>query len=423
MGACLVAATAIVAPAPVFAADDSPCSEYTADMPPQQTDNPSLPLKLLGIDQAFDRFERAGRGVPGDGVGVAVIDDGVSRETTLLNVTDGNDASAAPLDDFHGSAVAGLIAGHARGPGKPVGIAPGATIYDVRVYDVPEPTEGKRPIETEGVVEGLRWVAHNARRVDPHIKVANVSLDVDRTKALDKAVQAVLDQDVVVVAASGNRSIPDFSPDYDQYHEYQAPEDAHDAVYPAGYPDVLAVSATPTGLPGADGSANAARSFVLQSSAIDVAAPTYDAVSFAINGSTCMLNGDPPVATSWAAAEVSGIVAMLRSWYTDETAEQIVARLTTTADGAADQPSLLTGAGVVQPLEALVRPLTVDGHGRVDALVDEGSRTPRAIAPPPVQDTMSRMRHQAVWWGLFCGGAVVLALVLRPILARRRRSA
>jgi len=423
-GVWLLALVALAVPVPAHAANDTPCSEYTSDDRPQETDNPSQPLELLRIDEVVDRFDRAGKGVPGAGVGVAVVDDGVSRSTTLLDVRDGTEASGAPLYDYHGSAVAGLIAGRPRSNGKPVGIAPGATIYDVRVYDASEPTDAEQdPVETQGVVEGLRWVARHAGDTSPPIRVANVSLDVERTPALDKAVRAVLRQDVVVVAASGNRTMPESSADYEQYHEYQPPEDAHDAVYPAGYDEVLAVSATAAGIPDATRSESLARSFVLQNSATDVAAPTYNGVTFAINGSTCMLNGDPPVATSWAAAEVSGVVAMLRSWYRDDSAEQIVARVKTTADGTADNPSLLTGAGVVQPLEALDRPLRVEPDGTLDAATEEASRVPRAVAPPPVEDAMAQMRHDAVWWGLFCGGALVLALVLRPVLARRRRSA
>jgi membrane-anchored mycosin MYCP len=418
-----LAAAALVVPGPAYAADDTPCSEYTADDRAQATDNPSLPLALLGVGEAFELFDRARKGVPGAGIGVAVIDNGVSRATGLLDVQDGTAESQAPLVDYHGTAVAGLIAGRPREADKPVGIAPGATIFDVRVYDASEPTEsGQKAVETAGVVRGLRWVADNARRTDPPIKVANVSLDVERTRALDRAVRAAQRQDVVVVAASGNRAMSETSPDYEEFHEYQPPEDAYDAVYPAGYDDVLAVSATAAGLPGATGSESLARTYVLQNSAVDVAVPTYNAVTFAINGGSCMLNGDPPVATSWAAAEVSGIVAMLRSWYRDETAEQIIARITTTADGTAGEPSLLTGAGVVQPLEALGRPLRVEPDGTVDAAAHEESRVPPAVAPPPVEDPMAEMRHEAVWWGLFCGGAVVLALVLRPVLARRRRT-
>ena len=65
------------------------------------------------------------------------------------------------------------------------------------------------------------------------------------------------------------------------------------------------MSATTAGLE-ADGEVPA-EGYVLMNSATDVAAPTSDAVTLAVNGSVCVL--DDQVATSWAAAEVSGVVA------------------------------------------------------------------------------------------------------------------
>ena len=156
---------------------------------------------------------------------------------------------------------------------------------------------------------------------------------------------------------------------------------------------------------------------MLQNSATDVAAPTYGGVSLGVNGSTCLLLD---IATSWAAAEASGIVALLRDRYPDDSAAQIVARLEQTASGSPDDENVLTGAGVVQPLEALTRPLTPDDEGDLDRDDPEESTIPPASAPQPRADLLASAREDAVWWGLFGGGAVVLALLLRPILARRR---
>jgi membrane-anchored mycosin MYCP len=109
-----------------------------------------------------------------------------------------------------------------------------------------------------------------------------------------------------------------------------------------------------------------------------------------------------------------------------------VARLKATANGIepdvdpeSDQEPLvspLTGAGVVQPVEALTRHLTVAEDGTVVAAVDEASRLPPARAPQPEADPLGSMRDHAVWWGLLGGGAIALALLLRPLLTRLRRS-
>ena len=238
-------------------------------------------------------------------------------------------------------------------------------------------------------------------------------------------------RDVVVVAASGNRPRNEGEFGYGDFaqtvpRDDEAGEDAASYFYPGGYPEVLTVNATGGGWSDSDD----VRAFVLQNSRTDVAAPTYDAVTLDRNGGTCRLRESS--ATAWAAAEVSGVVALLRSWYPDESAEQIVARLKTTANGiepdadpdseVVPMVSPLTGAGVIQPVEALTRQLTVTKAGAVVAAVDEASRLPPARAPRPQADPLGSMRENAVWWGLLGGGAIVLALLMRPLLTRLRRS-
>ena len=70
---------------------------------------------------------------------------------------------------------------------------------------------------------------------------------------------------------------------------------------------------------------------IASSSATDVAAPTYGAVVLAVNGSTCTLLD---INSGWAAAEVSGVLALLWSRYPDDNAAQVTARLLNTASGA-----------------------------------------------------------------------------------------
>ena len=192
-------------------------------MVPETSQVASTPHELLGISRAHALFE--GTGIePGEGVAVAVIDNGVTTESGLLSVTRTEPypiAGQSELVDEHGSAVAGLIAGHDRGQGGPIGIAPGATIIDVRVYDSDEPAEGQSGVQTESVINGLKWVAKNAKGLN--IQVANVSLAVDAGEPdgptyleLKKAVRAVWKADVVLVAASGNRP----STDTDFLNEY-----------------------------------------------------------------------------------------------------------------------------------------------------------------------------------------------------------
>jgi membrane-anchored mycosin MYCP len=183
-------------------------------------------------------------------------------------------------------------------------------------------------------------------------------------------------------------------------------------VHPAAYDPVLGVNASMAGAGGAD-----PHEFVLENSATDLAAPTAGAVSYTVNGGTCLL-GTP--ATSWAAAEVSGVLALLFGHFPDDTPAMAVNRLLLTADGRPDIPDRLSGAGDVQVYDALTRPLAMDADGTAQQTAPEPDRRVYA-APKPQPDVLASTRHDAVWWGLLGGGALLLALVLRPVLARQSR--
>ena len=126
--------------------------------------------------------------------------------------------------------------------------------------------------------------------------------------------------------------------------------------------------------------------------AVDVVVPTAGGISLALSGGTCVLT-DP--ATSWAAAEVGGIAALLVQRYPADSPQQIAARLTATASGTTGEAgksptSRYFGAGVVQPVDALTRPLTSDGHAFGGEL-----RAARADAtgPPARLDVGHPPRH------------------------------
>lgn len=421
VGLALPAALLLPAPATADIDQDVACIELensgTEDA--YQTDATSLPLETLGIAEAQARAVAmaGGTGLPGAGVDVAVIDSGVYSRSPLLEVTPGeNFANKSELLDYHGTAVAGLIAGKPRGD-QATGIAPGARIIDVRVYDDDDASqeEGAAPVEIDRLVAGVKWVADNAAARD--IDVAVIALRIGHSPALAREIRRLHRADVVIVAASGNRPTEDSDPLLPKLGSLLPGEDAAEVIFPAGYDDhVVAVNATLSGSPD-EAEGGDVRTYVLQNSATDLAAPTYNGVSLGMNGSTCLLQD---VATSWAAAQVSGVAALLRAAYPRESADQIIARLTETASGSTEDRHVLVGAGVVQPLEALTRPMTPSRRGNLDRWPEQKSTIPAATAPRPEADLLADARGEAVWFGLLGGGAVVLALLLRPILARRR---
>lgn len=400
-----------IAPASARADEVVTCDQFEAGSPPHDDTAASAPLKLMGVPAA-QKVVAPGGGLAGRGVVVAVLDSGVSTAGGQIPVL-ATKPFSTPIQDWHGTAVAGLIAGRPRPDGSPVGVAPGAEILDVRVFRTSDTNVVS--VDNQAVVDGLNWVADQAGRLG--IEVVNASLSLAPNPQLEAALRRVVAADVVVVAASGNRPTDDTDLLWGRFGdggtETGPGEDAGGQVFPAAYDGVVAVNATADGNPELTDLATA----VLPNTDTDVAAPTFDAVSVALNGSNCRLQ---ETATSWSAAEVSGVVALLRSKFPRERAPQIVARLLETANGAVDAPTKFRGAGVVQPFEALTRALHPDRSGdlSLSTPVDDGNR--RATAPEPEADVLAATREHAVWWGLLGGGALLLALLLRPVLARRR---
>lgn len=417
----MAAGVVVVVAAPSHAADQE-CSGIRSDNESTETaERTGSPVQLMQVAEAQRLVAESGR-PPGEDVVVAVLDSGVAQ-SDLMQVVPGKSFAKSDegLLDMQGTAVAGLIAAKGE-PDQPIGIAPGVTILDVRVYDRHQPDDPATEAEPDAglLLEGLRYVADLPRGL---VDVVNVSVAVRRNPELGAEMDDVLadlaTKDVVVVAATGNRPEEGDALYAEFGYDGEEPphgEDARGAVWPASGPNVVGVNASATVLVEDEVVPGDAADTVLRSSATDVAAPTADAVSVAIDGrSTCLL---PEVSTAWAAAEVSGVVALLRSHYRDESAAQIVQRLLRTATGSPRATTTLTGHGVVQPVEALERPLPADDDGTGPRIVDQGDE--RAEVPQPEADVLASTKRNAVWWGLLAGGALVVAVLLRPVLARRR---
>ena len=101
--------------------------------------------------------------------GVAVIDTGIAPHPDLNIGAEGKACTGTSTYDGngHGTHVAGSIAAENDGAGV-VGVAPGTTVYPVKVLD--DSGSGS----TSSVVCGIDWVAANAARLG--IRVANMSL-------------------------------------------------------------------------------------------------------------------------------------------------------------------------------------------------------------------------------------------------------
>lgn len=400
-----------VTAAPAYAVDNL-CQDVEVTTPPADTGRASSPYALLGIAAAQDQVTRFAP--PADEpVRVAVLSSGVQYGDGKIPVWTGFDASVigGEVTDPQGTEIAGLVAGRARDDEQPVGFASAAQIVDIRVFVDRDSNLSREQPASLTLAAGMSLLAEKAGGLN--IKIAVVPFAVRKSPELRAAVKAVQEAGVIVVAASGDRPADgtEFSSSFDDPPAKD--EDAADLFFPAGYPRVVAVNATGVGDPAG------AMASVVKNSRTTVAAPTYDAVSYGLNGHTCVVQ---PTSTAAAAGEVAGVLALLCQRFPKERPAQLVARLVNTADGTTDDPTPLTGAGVVQPYEALARPLAPSKSGKVERTVVRSGSATRATAPEPPADLLASTRENAVWWGLVGGGLLVVALMLRPVLARRRRT-
>lgn len=365
--------TAVVPPTPAAAAPSCGPSGQAA---PTET---HWSLRRLDPASAW-RLSR------GENVTVAVIDSGVSATHPLLKgqVLEGRDFNGLPQErgrcDLagHGTIVAGIIAGR-EGTGAPFsGIAPRAKILPVRVLP-----DGRRTNDEAlpgEIARAIVWA------VDNDADVINLSLVTLPRPELADAIEYALEKGVVVVAAAGNR-------------EEQQQRDQ--AAYPASYPGVIAVA-------GVDEQGGHVGSSV-SGAYVDVAAPGLNIVGPAPRGEGW--RAEPQGGTSFAAAYVSGVAALVRSAHPELTPEEVTQRITRTADNPPDGHNAELGYGVVNPYRA------------VSSLL--GTRTDPPLgamaAPVPPRDPLGWQRAVAVWVAVVGALLAGVLLAAKPILVRGRR--
>ncbi|WP_443056075.1 type VII secretion-associated serine protease mycosin [Streptomyces sp. NBC_00239] len=349
-------------------------------------------LAALHADEAWQTTD-------GDGVTVAVLDTGVDATHPDLRgqVLDGTDLVGFGADRGerswarHGTAMAGIIAGHGHGPGRGqgvLGIAPGARILPVRVIlEEGDPGRAKaRQSKGGALAEGIRWAADHGADVI-NLSLGDDSESAHHEAAEDEAVQYALGKGIVVVASAGNGG-----------------RQGDRVSYPAAYPGVIAVTAVDRN--------DTKASFSTRHWYATVSAPGVDIVIADPDRSYYEGWG-----TSAAAAFVSGTAALLRSAYPALSPAQIKDLLSETArdapEGGRDDSR---GHGLVDPAAALAAAARL----RPEPAVPVPAGYPRRyFGPGPKRPGPP---HDAVRLpALAAGGAGVVLLAAGLALGRRRR--
>jgi len=298
-----------------------------------------------------------------------------------------------------------------------------STVLDVKIFDNDGSAvvDGDITPDAAAVATGLDRVLEALPSLP--VKVVNLGVSVPDDPGVREKINQLWKRGVVTVTVAGDRADAQLDPLLESFASFAGGENVAAVVFPAAYDEPQPGRPAGRGLPlaatttlGGYPDSTEVTDFILQSTQIDLAVPTSGAPSYTLAGSSCSLR-EP--SSRWAAAEVSGILAALASAYPTARPAQLVTRLLNTTDGRADVPTALTGAGTAQPYEALTRPLRIDRRGDYDQTVPVQTQQ-QAEAPVVQTDPLVSTREDMVWFGLVGGGVLVLALVLRPVLARRR---
>lgn len=407
----------------------------------------------------------------GNSVPVAVIDTGVAP-SRRLSVVPGGDyimgGDGLSDCDAHGTAVASVISAAPQGlpmpaalPRTPVfapapsapsdaapaahppppdavpaaapdgvaGVAPHAVIIAIRqssrAYELANPGPGDTQARKKaGTVATLgRAIVHAA---NAGAKVINVSVtscapavDPLDQSAIGAAVwYAAVAKDAVVVAAAGNdgedecAQNPEFDPlDPDDPRDWHQVKTISSPSWFADY--VLSV--------GAVDNAGAPISKSLAGPWVAAAAPGVGIMGLSPQTGG-PVNAYPPIrpgeaampfwGTSFSAAYVSGVAALVRAKYPELSAHQIVNRIVQTAHNPPRGVDNRIGYGVVDPVAAL----TFDVPAGPRIAPDAQSRTVRPAAPAPPPD------HRARGVAVTFAGVVAAGVLAAWLLARTRRS-
>lgn len=280
-------------------------------------------LQEYGISQAWQYSQ-------GEGVTIAIIDTGIDSSHQDLQgvVAGGTDVSGIGRPDGqlpvgvsseHGTMVASLAAGRGHdGDAGVVGSAPAAQLLSISMS-----FQGTSVPADQQIAEAVVWAVDNGADV--------ISLSLTRNTrewpiTWDEAFGYAEDNDVVVVAAAGNRG------------------SGTEAVgAPATMPGVLTVG-------GVDRGGFASDTASSQGITIGVMAPSEDLVGAYPGDKYAEWAG-----TSGATPIVAGIVALVRSAYPQLDAANVINRILATATPVTQTtPDPLYGYGLVDAYQAIV---------------------------------------------------------------------
>lgn len=442
-------------PAPVAAAVDPPNVPSDPAPPPDPTPGPAAPMRqnkpcnLPGVlptppvndiphAAALLDLDKAHQFSTGAGVTVAVIDTGVApnprlpRLTGLGDYVDGGDGLSDC--DMHGTLVAAVIGGQPAPGDQFVGVAPDAALISIRqssanfTPEQPRQVDGlsQAQVEQAGRIDALAEAIVHAANAGA--RVINMSVvacipaahPVDQTKLAIAVHYAAVVKDVLLVAAAGNVGAgnPDCqaNPGYDPL----TPDDPRNWGHvvsvstPSWFSEYVMSVAAVDGSGAAPSKTNAAQ-FSMSGPWVDIAAPGVKTVSLGPDGAPVNALPGPDglvniFGTSFSAAYVSGVAALVRAKFPQLSVAQVRRRLTETAHAGPRGVDNFVGHGLIDPVAALTYDLPTG-----DRAIAETHHRPLVVppAPPPPDPRAHR-------WALLISAVVLAGGLLAARLTTRR---
>ncbi|MED5815676.1 type VII secretion-associated serine protease mycosin [Mycolicibacterium sp. 050232] len=425
---------------PAFAID--PPAIDAAAVPPDET-GPDQPMEQRKICAAptvmpnsnfadkpwaadYLKLAEAQKFATGAGVTVAVIDTGVNGSPRVPAEPGGDfvDAGGNGMSDCdaHGTLTASIIAGRPSPTDGFVGVAPDARLISLRQTSVAFQPKGSRQdpndpnsTQTAGSIRSLaRSVVHAANLGAQVINISEAAC-YKVTRRIDEASlgaainYAVNVKGAVIIVAAGNTGqdcTQNPAPDPSLPADARGWKGVQTIVSPAWYdPLVLTV--------GSVGQNGQPSNFSMSGPWLGAAAPGENLTALGYEGqpinATPGEDGPVPLnGTSFSAAFVSGLAALVRQRYPDLTPAQVINRITSTARHPGGGVDNYVGAGVVDPVAALTWEVP-EGPAKAPFRVKEVP--PPVYIPPPDRGPIT---------GVVVAGAA-LALIL-GIAAMTRRA-
>lgn len=212
----------------------------------------------------------------------------------------------------HGTMVAGIIAANKD---NQAGIAGIASNIELMIIKANKDNEGV--FQDSAVIEGIYYATDNGA------DIINLSLgNSTKNIQMELAVNYAYNNGVIVVAAAGNDSV-------------------EDPLYPAAFGTTISVSAVDSRYSFAE--------YSNYGETIDISAPGTDIITTVINNGYGTVSG-----TSFAAPQVSGVLALMLSYYSSNEIEEMIQRLLKSSNDYGDPGiDIFYGYGLVNTYNAL----------------------------------------------------------------------